>query len=247
MKITRILIALLYILFLSTKVFSTNQDSTSSIKPYIISFSNICYYHQNDSIKFEQDKLLFGINFRMSRSVSGKFGVDFVRYDRNNMPGTLTPKIKPACISYLGSRFRIDAGIFFNSNWQYQFPKWGLRHVKKIYLDEYKFIPSADLGIRFSSRINKIISYDFALMNGKGFKDVTPQKPILFSASVNIGCEENILFRLYSDVSSGNTVQYSLFSLLCYQREDFGANIEYNIKKIINTKKEIIFTVFQHI
>ncbi len=108
---------------------------------------------------------------------------------------------KIASLTYNRNNLRIQAGIIPRYSMQAPEKFWGRRYIEKVFLDAYRFAPTADIGVGMDYTINKKLSVYTALMNGEGYDQLQHDNTYELSVGVNYLPLEWLFFRMNLDYS----------------------------------------------
>lgn len=197
----------------------------TNLEPVFISFSHLYYDVNKDSAIFDQEKVSFGVRFKLNDYWSGNVWVDFLKD-----PGE-PPYLKPAHITYNNNKFKIDLGVFFVSQWRVQQQYWQNRYVHESFQSYYDLGYSADLGIRGTYFFNEKLKADVAIVNGKGYENPGLTLPLRYGAAAYFSPMEEALVKVYYDFYN-EKIKQKTFSVFCtYGNNDkYSFSAEYNYK-----------------
>lgn len=135
-------------------------------------------------------------------------------------------------LSWTPGNFTLDFGLVKTEQFSLQESFWGYRYILKSFDDEYKFGPSADMGIIGKYRFNDYISADLSFTNGEGYKKINKDNNYRYGAGVTLTPVTDLTFRIYGDIYTGNsdsTENQSNLSLFAgYRHKLFRIGAEYN-------------------
>lgn len=89
-------------------------------------------------------------------------------------------------LSWTPGNFTLDFGLVKTEQFSLQESFWGYRYILKSFDDEYKFGPSADMGIIGKYRFNDYISADLSFTNGEGYKKINKDNNYRYGAGVTL-------------------------------------------------------------
>ena len=97
-------------------------------------------------------------------------------------------------------------------------------------MDEYKFGPSADLGLNVSYQFIDWLSADITMMNGEGYKKL--QADSVFKYGIGITSEplKGLIVRVYYDMMGNDATQSTIATFIGYENDKINAGIEYNMQ-----------------
>ena len=229
---------LLLLILTSFKGFS--QDIPGG-KPNFKIFWN---YH-NDFTKevtkksaFELKRVYLGYKYNFNDNISAK-----VTYDIGSNSGgsAYTAYVKIAQLDWkLNPKVKLSMGLIGNKQFNDQEGLWGYRYAQKGFLNEYKFGPSADLGINSEFTINPKFKINLFILNGEGYKSLHDnnghQK---MGTSFIYNFSKKLSGKIYMDSQrSENTKSIKNNSIfLGYNNTDFRVGVEYGKIKNARTYK----------
>ena len=184
-------------------------SDTSKFKavPEIMLFSN---FHQGVGAdtrepNFEIKRATFGYQFYVPKGFSS-----IIRLDVSpNLPlgqnyNTVNVYLRAMYISWKKGKFTLNTGLVDNMQHMTQQKFWGARYIYKSFLDEYRFLPSIDLG--FNGRYNFLdnLSVEFGMMTGTIKDDSVSYGKYYYSLSLNYNPVEDLQLKLHSTYSFQN-------------------------------------------
>jgi len=228
---------IIFILFVLASFKTFTQDLGSG-KPNFKIFWN---YH-NDFTKeatkksaFELKRVYLGYKHDFNDTFSAK-----VTYDIGSNSGgsEYTAYVKIAQLDWkLNPKVKLSMGLIGNKQFDDQESLWGYRYAQKGILNEFKFGPSADLGINSEFTINPKFKINLFILNGEGYKSLQDnnghQK---MGTSFIYNFSEKFTGKIYIDSQrSENTKSIKNNSIfLGYNNSDFRVGVEYG--KIKNSR-----------
>lgn len=128
----------------------------------------------------------------------------------------------------------VTLGLHGLSQFKYQEEFWGYRYIYKSFMDQYKYGSSADLGMSVKVKPADLISINFSVTNGEGYKK--PQDldgKYKASLGTEIHIIEGLSTSLYGDIMPYEDAenQYTLAGFVGYKlKEVFRIGAEYNFQ-----------------
>ncbi|CCZ06994.1 hypothetical protein [Culturomica sp.] len=210
------------------------QKITITGKPIVTLFAN--YHtglgHANSSSGFELDRAYLGYQFKLTENFGGKVIFDIGETNLKGADLERVAYVKNAMLSWTPGNFTLDFGLVKTEQFSLQESFWGYRYILKSFDDEYKFGPSADMGIIGKYRFNDYISADLSFTNGEGYKKINKDNNYRYGAGVTLTPVTDLTFRIYGDIYTGNsdsTENQSNLSLFAgYRHKLFRIGAEYN-------------------
>ncbi len=103
---------------------------------------------------------------------------------------------------------------------------WKRRYIAKSFMDEYKFGPSADIGIKGAWSSDKV-DVDVAFFNGEGYSSLQNDNTFKGAAGITYRPLRNITTRIYNDLSIKSINQSTTTIFAGYQGNAFSLGGEY--------------------
>lgn len=138
--------------------------------------------------------------------------------------------LKNAYLSYNINGFTASLGMIGSNQFNVQEKVWGNRYIMKSFQDEYKFGPSADLGLLLEYKITDWVSVDAAFMNGEGYKLVQLDSTFKFSGGATFTLVKKLKIRGYYDITTSDTNQQTFAAFVGWVAKRWSAGGEYNIQ-----------------
>ena len=214
--------------------FSQSDDFTPGGKPFMKIFTN---YHSSftdgkAASAFEVNRVYLGYEYAFSNTLSAKANIDV------GDPGVgkleMTTYLKNAFLKYQNNNFTAEFGLISTTQFKAQEKVWGYRYIEKSFQDAYKFNASADLGLSLSYRFNELISTDFIITNGEGYKNLQSDSTFRSGFGLTLHPMENLTARLYYDFSTKVNTQSSMAAFISYTAKNFTVGAEYNKQFHVN-------------
>lgn len=231
MKYTQLLLAFsLHFSFLSAQ----EQKITISGKPIVTLFAN---YHAgiasaNDRSGFELDRSYLGYQFLLTPNFSGRVVFDVGPTKTEGADLERIAYVKNAMLSWTPGNFSLDFGLVKTDQYSLQESFWGYRYVLKSFDDEYKFGPSADMGIIGRYRFNSYLQTDLSVTNGEGYKKINKDNNYRYGLGLTFTSPTSLTLRIYGDLytsdSDSTQNQSSLSVFAGYRYKGFRLGAEYN-------------------
>ena len=206
------------LLFLTWNAFSqeTEEKFKSYGSPIIRIFTN---YHSTfsdgeASRVFEIQRAYLGYQYQLSKKVSGKLVLDVGDPDFGNFQ--MTAYLKNAYVQYDDGKLVAMIGMIGLYQFKLQENQWGGRYLYKSFMDEHQFGPSADLGAFVGYHFNEMVSADFTLANGDGYKSIQSDTTLKYSVGVTLKPISGLVFRPSYDYMGQDAVQQTLALYLGY-------------------------------
>lgn len=200
---TRILYTICLLIF-GLQLFSQSyidKDFNVMDKLVIKAFINFHGDLGNSEVKrtaFEVKRAYFGYSHKFTDNLVGQVILDVQLTQPNDKYYAF---LKIASLSWTPIEgLKINGGMISPKQFKVQERFWGYRYLYKSYQDEYKFGPSADLGITAEYKFNDYVSIDGAFLNGEGYKHICLRYPdFKVAAGITVHPIKKLTLRLYYD------------------------------------------------
>jgi len=224
---------LLHISYIS----AANQTDTTKIteKPLFLIYTN---FHQGLSksaheSNFDVKRAYLGYNFNLNNGFTASIKLDIGSPDDNSQYSLIrrSAYFKNAGITYKHKNLQINFGIIDNQQHKIQEKFWGKRYIFKTLLDEYKFFPSADLGINACYTINPKLSIEAGMMNGEYLNLNSGFGKYIYNLGINYIPMKQIILKIQSSYTSkiNDVVNAGIFfGYTSFNKLKFG--LEYDCK-----------------
>lgn len=213
-------------------------------KPILRVFSNFHYdLSGNNQTAFEIQRAYLGYKYYFSHQFKGIVELDVCQ---ENPQGNYSAFLKIASLEWKpNKKFKLIGGMIPPRQFKSQEKLWGYRYLLKSFQDEYRFGPSADLGILVEYQLLDFVTFDIELLNGEGYKHIkTTDGDFKKAIGITIKPNSTLSIRLYADNmnnrtqgliidSTKNQKTYGLF--LAYNpfvRWRFGAEYNYQLQHL---------------
>jgi len=124
------------------------------------------------STAFEISRVYLGYSRSITNHLSGEVKFDIGSPEDESQYSLIRryAYFKTAALTYNKGKYTLWCGLFDMQQFKEQEKFWDHRYLFKSYMDEYKFGPSADIGIGISYRFTPVLSADLVISNGEGYK-----------------------------------------------------------------------------
>ena len=211
-------------------------------------FANVHYDFTKEAnhSAFELTRGYFGYNHNFTKKVSGVIMMD-IGSDANL--SVYTAYLKNAFLKWQATdKLTMSFGLAGTKNFNEQEKFWGYRFVAKSFQDEYKFGPSADMGVYADYKANEYVQLDFSINNGEGYKKAQDADgDYKYAAGLTLTPKKGLIIRGYYDIvsipSKGDTLlglkesQSTIAGFIGYKHEKFRIGAEYNLQVNNNSIK----------
>lgn len=230
----KIALSFLY-LFLTLQSFAGEKKFTITGEPIVTVFAN---YHAgfgraNKESGFELERCYLGYQFAVTEKLSGKVIFDIGSTKVKGSDIERVAYIKNAFLTWKPGDLTLDFGLVKTEQFSLQESFWGYRYIFKSFDDEYKFSPSADLGIIAKYKFTDVIKADLSITNGEGYKKLNKDNHYRYGAGITLQPHSSVLIRTYYDLYTGHSDstsnQHALSFFAGYEHSRFRIGAEYNL------------------
>ena len=228
-----ILLVMAFIVFFNSA--NVNSQSVNTFKPHgkplvlIFTKVNTSFNKSGSSPAFEITRAYLGYEYFFSKNISSRINIDVADPGAGELQ--MTAFIKNAYLQYKNNGFSARLGMIGVDQYNLQEKLWGHRYIYKSFQDEYKFGPSADLGAAFEYSPSEIISFDFSILNGEGYKKIESDSTLKTTFGLTLRPLRGLELRGYFDRMKKDYAQTSFALFAGYTINKFKAGAEYNIQK----------------
>jgi hypothetical protein len=188
---------------------------------------------ENRSTAFEITRAYLGFERRINQYFSANVKLDIGSPDDLSEFSKLRryAYFKNAGIQFTYGRLTANAGLFDMLQFKVQEKFWGYRYLYKSYIDEYKFGPSADIGISAKYDFSNWLSMDMTISNGEGY--TTPQRDDTYKTGAGITLQpiRNLTLRGYYAILIHEIPEIVFSGFAGYQAKDFRIGAEFILQK----------------
>jgi hypothetical protein len=226
---------LLFLLVLTGNTYLSYSQDTIGLKPsgkpevLIFTDLNSSFSGGKNLNRFEITRAYFGYSYNFSPNWSGR-----LVFDVGN-PGAgkfqLTALLKYGYLQFQKSNLTAKLGMINTTQYDVQEKFWGYRYVLKSFQDQYNMGPSADLGFSAAYNFGSIVSADFIIQNGEGYKTLDVDSVLKTGLGLTITPIKNLLLRAYYDrMKKGQAIQQTTALMAGYSNSHFKLGGEYNFQ-----------------
>lgn len=235
MKLRIALLTIVISLF-AVSSFSQDEEFVPYGKPIMRIYTN---YHstweggQANSM-FEIQRAYFGYRYQFSKNLTGQVLLDVG--DPRTGDFRMTAYLKNAFLQYKNERLTAEIGMIGLMQFKMQEDLWGGRYFYKSFMDQHKFGHSADLGAFVKYKIHDMVSVDFTIANGEGFKTVQSDDIFKYSAGVTVAPVNGLEVRASYDYMGQFLPQQTIAFYAGYRTDNVRLGAEYNFQ--INNRED---------
>ncbi|NLE33710.1 MAG: hypothetical protein GX622_01245 [Bacteroidales bacterium] len=228
MKFLPVMIAIMTLMTVPSAA-QENEEFKPSGKFFGLLFAN---YHTSfsggdNTSAFEVARSYFGYDFSFSKEISSR-----VMYDGTtqviNGKTIYSGYLRNAYLQYDNGRFLVRGGLIGMEQISMMERIWSYRFITKPPVDYSGMVLPADLGLMAKFPAGEMVTFDLAVTNGRGFKDVTPNGTYRLSAGFTLIPAENMLIRGFYDIMGpSGRMQRTASIVAAWSSPRFNAGAEY--------------------
>jgi hypothetical protein len=225
----------LIILVLTLFSLDINAQIDSSFTPHgnpfalIFTDVNYTFNKEGNSKAFELSRGYLGYEYFFSKGITSRINIDIANPGAGELQ--MTAFIKNAFVQYKNENLSVRFGMFNTDQFSLQESLWGYRYIYMSFQDAYKFGPSADIGAAFQYSPAKILSFDFSVLNGEGYKKVQIDSVFKTTFGFKLRPFNGFVLRGYYDRMKNEYAQTSMAFMAGYTLKKIKTGLEYNIQK----------------
>ncbi len=233
----RKLLPLLLIGVIGTSAIHAQEDQISDFEPSGEVFGKI-FTNFNSSISgpdqqtaFEVRRAYLGYEYQISSEFSAEVKLDIGSPNDASQYSLLrrfgyfkTAKLQYAPFDFLEVTFGLQSATQFKLQEKF----WKRRYIIKSFMDEYKYGPSADIGLNVAWLTDKV-DVDFALFNGEGYSSLQNDNTFKAALGATFKPIEGLITRIYGDFSSKTVDQATSSFFVGYRHDLFSVGAEYDL------------------
>ena len=189
---------------------------------------------------FEVRRAYLGYEYFISPEFSAEVKLDIGSPDDASQYSLLRRfgYFKNAALYYQPSdNIEIGFGLLGAIQFKVQEKFWNRRYIAKSFMDEYKFGPSADIGLKGGWSSEKV-DVDVALFNGEGYSSLQNDNTFKGGAGITYRPLKNMTTRIYSDLSVKKIEQSTTTIFAGYQEDAFSLGGEYAMHRNRSFQKD---------
>ena len=216
----------------STVAQNETEEFKQNGKPIILVFSNFHtdFADGETHPEFEIKRAYLGYEHNFSENWSGRVILD-VGDPGNGSKLEMTAYLKNAYFEYKKGNFTAYFGMIATTQFKVSEKIWGYRYIEKSFQDAYKFNSSADIGFNLDYKLSDLISVDFSVFNGEGYKKMQGDDILRPGFGTTIKPLKNVTARGFVDFMGKEVKQNSIATFLGYSGKKLVVGAEYNYQK----------------
>ncbi|MFW6042851.1 MAG: porin [Marinilabiliaceae bacterium] len=227
------------VILLCTFVNARSQNDADDFEPsgsvYGTLFSNFntSLSGPDPQTAFEVRRAYLGYEYFISPEFSAEVKLDIGSPDDASQYSLLRRfgYFKNAALYYQPtSNIEIGFGLQDAIQFKVQEKFWNRRYIAKSFMDEYKFGPSADIGIK-GAWTSENVDVDVAFFNGEGYSSLQNDNTFKGGAGITYRPLKKLTTRIYSDFSVKSIEQSTTTIFAGYRHDSFSVGGEYALHR----------------
>ncbi len=165
-------------------------------------FHNEFTPHGPGQAGFSLTRVYLGYKYAFHRNFTAAVKLDIGSPDDISIRSSMKryAYFKNAYLEYHNARFQWAFGLVSTKMFKLSEKYWGHRYIAKPYLDEFRYGPSADLGMVVSYKFLPTLSADFSLLNGEGYYRLQVDTAFKYALGVTWQPAKKWVIRGYGDI-----------------------------------------------
>ena len=214
-------------------------SSEGKVSARIFTHFNWSLNRRDPFTAFEVKRAYFGYSREIHEHFTGEVKLDIGSPDDVSEYSLIRryTYFKNAYISYQKGKLKSWFGLFDMLQFKVQEKFWGYRYIYRSYMDEYRFGPSADLGIGAQYRVSDAVTADLIISNGEGYKNLQFDNIDKVGMGITLFPLPDLTCRAYYSVHTSSHPQMTLAGFVGYRTEKFRIGGEYILQKNYNFNK----------
>lgn len=174
---------------------------------------------------FQVTRSYLGYDYSFSRTVSSRVMFDgFTQVIDGKM--MITGYLRNAYLQYDNGKLLIRGGLIGSEQLSNAEKFFNYRYIAKPTMDYAQMTFPVDLGFMARYRAADFLTFDMSVVNGKGFKEITPDTTLKVVTGATIIPAKNVVLRAYFDImgpAGGRQSTYSITGAYTGKSISFGA------------------------
>lgn len=142
-----------------------------------------------------------------------------------------------AALYYTHNNLRLEFGLISTAQFKVAENFWSRRYIYKAFQDEYKFGPSADIGLK-AVYTTGVFEFDAGIFNGEGYSSLQNDNTFKVAGGATAKPLEGLTLRLYGDFASKSIDQSTISFFAGQKMGPFALGAEYNYQFNRNFEEE---------
>jgi len=161
---------------------------------------------------FQVTRSYLGYDYSFSKTVSSRVMFDgFTQVINGKM--MITGYLRNAYLQYDNGKLLIRGGLIGSEQLSNAEKFFNYRYIAKPTMDYAQMVFPTDLGFMARYRAADFVTIDMSVVNGKGYKEITPDTTLKVVTGVTLVPFKNLNFRIYYDLMGPAGGRQSTFSL----------------------------------
>lgn len=161
---------------------------------------------------FQVTRSYLGYDFSFSKTISSRVMFDgFTQVIEGKM--MITGYLRNAYLQYDNGRLTIRGGLIGSEQLSNAEKFWNYRYITKPIIDYTQMTFPTDVGFMAKYRIADFLTVDMSVINGKGYKEITPDTTLRVVTGATLIPLKKLLFRVYYDLMGPAGARQSTISL----------------------------------
>lgn len=181
---------------------------------------------------FELERAYIGYKSDFDENWAGEVKLDIGSQNESEYSNFLRYAFfKNAYVKYHTDKLNACFGLINVYQHKVQEKFWGYRYIFKSFQDKHKMSTSADIGLSLEYKFNKIVSIDYAITNGEGYKNIQSDKVFKNGVGLTLKPIKQLVLRSYFDyIKRDDNDVISLAEFIGFKLEKFRIAAEYNLQ-----------------
>jgi hypothetical protein len=204
-------------------------EPTGEVFGKIFSNFNTTLEGPDQQTAFEIKRAYLGYEYMISEEFSAEVKIDIGSPNDASEHSLLRRfgYFKTAAVFYHpANNIEITFGLQDATQFKLQDKFWKRRYINKSLMGQYKFGPSADIGVKAAWTSN-IIDIDVALFNGEGYSSLQNDNTFKGALGITTRPADGLIIRVYGDLSSKSVNQKTASLFAGYDQKKFSIGGEY--------------------
>ena len=213
------------------------QDREESLMdktiPIVTLYSNFHTQINGDNLGFDVERAYLGFRTQVNDYYSVVVKLDIGSPDDVSAYSKIKryAYFKNAAMIYTRSGFTFHAGLTDTYQFKVQEKFWTRRYMYKSFQDEYRFTPSADIGVGLKYDHQDWLTADISFMNGEGYSKLQLDNSFKTGIGLTLKPLKSLIFRVYYDfIDMNQIIQSTVASFAGFQMEKFTIGGEFNYR-----------------
>lgn len=185
-------------------------------------------YSEGDNVPvFQVTRSYLGYDYSFAKTVSSRVMFDgFTQVINGKM--MITGYLRNAYLQYDNGKLLMRGGLIGSEQISNSEKFFNYRYIAKPTMDYAQMVFPVDLGFMTRYKAADFLTIDISVINGKGFKEITPDTTLKFVTGATIIPVKNLSLRLYYDLMGPSGGRQSTYSITgAYTGKIFSLGAEY--------------------